>query len=67
MNVVTLTAFLAPCLPFLLEKVSTPALEEIASKLGEGTWEKAKEIWAKLRPEVDSEPAAKVATEKISK
>ena len=66
MDVVALTAFLAPCLPFLLGKVGAPALEEVASKLGEDTWEKAKEIWAKLQPKVESEAAAKVVTEKLA-
>ena len=66
MDVTTLTAFLAPCLPFLLGKVGAPALEEVASKLGEDTWEKAKEIWARLRPKVESEAAAKVASEKLA-
>lgn len=66
MDVLTLTAFLAPCLPFLLEKVGAPALEEAASKLGEDTWEKAKSIWGKLWPKVESTAAAKMAAEKLA-
>ncbi len=66
MDVLVLTTFLAPCLPFLLEKVGAPALEGAATKLGEDTWEKAKAIWAKLRPKVESETAAKVAAEKLA-
>ena len=65
MDVLALTAFLAPCLPFLLEKVGAPALEGAASKLGEDTWEKAKAIWGKLRPKVESTAAAKMAAEKL--
>ena len=66
MDVVTLTAFLAPCLPFLLEKVGAPALDEASSKLGEDAWTKAKEIWSKLWPKVEVDAAAKVATEKLA-
>lgn len=66
MDVLALTAFLAPCLPFLLEKVGAPALEEAASKLGEDTLEKAKAIWGKLWPKVESTTAAKMAAEKLA-
>ena len=66
MNPVTITALLAPCLPFFLEKVGGAALESVASKVGEDTWAKAKAIWAKLQPKVQSNPAIKVATEKLA-
>ncbi|NET34016.1 MAG: hypothetical protein F6K19_18670 [Cyanothece sp. SIO1E1] len=66
MDVLALTTFLAPCLPFLLNKVGAPALEGAATKLGEDTWEKAKAIWAKLKPKVESAAAAKVAAEKLA-
>ncbi len=66
MDVLALTTFLAPCLPFLLEKVGAPALESAATKLGEDTWAKAKAIWAKLWPQVESEAGAKVAAEKLA-
>lgn len=64
--VVALTTFLAPCLPFLLEKVGTPALESASKKLGEDTWSTAKAIWGKLRPKVESEAGAKFAAEKLA-
>ena len=66
MNPVTITKLLAPCLPFLLEKVGKPALQSIVSKIGEDTWVKAKAIWAKLQPQVQSNAAAKIATEKLA-
>ncbi|MGK7896531.1 MAG: hypothetical protein AB4372_23655 [Xenococcus sp. (in: cyanobacteria)] len=66
MNPVTITALLAPCMPFFLEKVGGAALESAASKVGEDAWEKAKAIWAKLQPKVESHAAVKVATEKLA-
>jgi hypothetical protein len=66
MDVVTLTSFLTPCLPFLLKKVGAPALDKAAAKVGEDAWEKAKKIWAKLWPKVEAEAAAKVATERLA-
>lgn len=66
MDVLALTTFLAPCMPFLLKKVGVPALNSVAEKLGEDTWEKAKAIWLKLSPKVESEVAAKVAAEKLA-
>ncbi len=66
MDVLALTTFLAPCLPFLLEKVGAPALNEAATKLGEDTWEKAKAIWAKLKPKVEAEAGATVAADKLA-
>ena len=66
MDTIALTAFLTPCLPFLMKKVGLPALDKAASKIGEDTWEKAKNIWEKLWPKVKKEAAAKVATENLA-
>ena len=66
MDLATLTAFLAPCLPFLVKKVGEPALDGAVSKLGEETWERAKAIWLKLWPKVESDAAAKMAAEKLA-
>ena len=66
MDVATLTAFLAPFLPFLVKKVGAPALDGAVSKLGEDTWERAKAIWLKLWPKVESDAAAKMAVEKLA-
>ena len=66
MVIITLTSFLAPCLPFLLKKVGASALNGAAQKLGEDTWEKAKAIWGKLLPKVESETSAKIAAEKLA-
>lgn len=66
MDIIALTSFLAPCLPFLLKKVGAPALDGAAKKLGEDTWGKAKAIWGKLHPKVESEAAAQIAAEKLA-
>ncbi|MEN8443964.1 MAG: hypothetical protein ABG776_03005 [Cyanobacteria bacterium J06555_13] len=66
MDILALTAFLAPCLPFLLKKVGAPALNSAATKLGEDTWRKAQAIWKKLEPKMASEAAAKLAAEKLA-
>lgn len=66
MDILALTAFLAPCLPFLLKKVGAPALDAAATKLGEDTWHKAQAIWGQLHPKVETEAAAKVAVEKLA-
>ena len=66
MNPVTITKLLAPCLPFLLEKVGKSALEGAALKIGEDIWAKAKAIWVKLQPKLRSNAAAKMATEKLA-
>ncbi len=54
-----LTAFLAPALPYLLTGVEE-ASGALGAKLAEDTWEKAKEIWGRLRPQVEANSVAKV-------
>ena len=60
MDIAILVKFLAPCLPFLL-KVGNKAVEGASEKVGEDVWNKAKAIWAKLRPKVEAKEAAKEA------
>ncbi len=60
MDIALLVKFLAPCLPFLL-KVGNKAVEGASEKVGEDVWNKAKAIWAKLRPKVEAKEAAKEA------
>ncbi|NEQ31819.1 MAG: hypothetical protein F6K04_12575 [Leptolyngbya sp. SIO4C5] len=65
----TLTAFLAPFLPSLLklgQPVAESAGKALGAKLGAGTWEKAKEIWVKLRPGVESKRLAQVSAEELA-
>ena len=74
MDVVTLTAFLAPFLPTLL-KLGSKAAESIATKAGEITGtqlteaalNKAKAIWEKLHPQVAARSSAQEAAEDLAK
>ncbi|WP_414570178.1 hypothetical protein [Nostoc sp. CCY 9925] len=69
MDIVTLTTFLTPFLPYLL-KAGEKAAEEAGKKLGEGfgasAWEKAKALWTKLQPKVEAKPMAKAAAEELA-
>jgi hypothetical protein len=55
-----LAVFLTPLLPYLL-KTGEKAVEETGKKLGGDAWDRAKGLWAKLRPEVEAKPAAQEA------
>ncbi|MBD2524091.1 hypothetical protein [Nostoc sp. FACHB-133] len=70
MDIITLTTFLTPFLPYLL-KAGEKAAEEAGKKLGEGfganAWEKAKALWTKLQPKVEAEPMAEGAAKKLAK
>ena len=61
MDIVTLTALLAPHLPTLM-KLCGKAAESAASKIGADTWETVKKIWAKLSPRIEAKESAKEAT-----
>jgi hypothetical protein len=52
-----LAVFLIPLLPYL-KIAGEKAAEEAGKNLVGGSWEKAKSIWARLRPKVESKPAA---------
>jgi hypothetical protein len=55
LEIVTLTAFISPFLPFLLklgEKAAEKATDTAAEKFGEAAWCKAQAIWEKLSPKV---------------
>lgn len=55
-----LTTFLTPFLPYLL-KAGEKAAEEAGKKIGGDAWERAKTLWAKLRPKVEAKPTAQEA------
>jgi hypothetical protein len=64
MEIVTLTAFLSPFLPSLLNlggKAVVKATESASVKFGEAAFAKAQTIWAKLSPKVEAKEAAKEA------
>lgn len=62
----TLVAILTPCLPFLLEKVATPALDSAAGQIGEAAWKQAQAVWSKLFPKVEQDAVTKVMAEKLA-
>jgi hypothetical protein len=64
MDIATLTAFLSPFLPSLLNlggKAVAKATESASGKFGEAAFSKAQAVWAKLSPKVEAKEAAKEA------
>ena len=50
-------AFLTPLLPFLV-KGGEEAVKEVGKRFGGNVWDRAQTLWTKLRPKVESKPAA---------
>lgn len=65
-DVIALTAFLSPFLPFL-KALGEKAAEEAGKKFGVDAWEKAKAIWGKLLPKVEAKASAQEAAEDLAK
>jgi hypothetical protein len=65
MDVSTLTAFLAPFLPYVL-KTGERFASEAATRFGEEAWAQARRLWDRLRPKVDEEPIARAAVEEVA-
>lgn len=65
MDIALLTAFLAPFLPALM-KLGEKASEKVAEKFGEDAWNKAKALWSKLQPEVETKSDVKIAAEQVA-
>ncbi|MEJ2673090.1 MAG: hypothetical protein P8168_13015, partial [Deltaproteobacteria bacterium] len=61
----TLTAFLAPLLPYLL-KGGEKAAEEVGKKFGGVVWDKATALWARLRPKLEARPGAPEAVQEVA-
>lgn len=69
MNVVVLTRFLVPFLPYLVKLgkgAGEKATEVVAEKFGEAAWKKAQKVWERLSPEVEEKEDLKMATERIA-
>ena len=66
MDVIVLTKFLAPFLPFLMN-VGNKVFDGAVAKAGEDAWDKAKAVWAKLQPKVETKPAALEAAADVAK
>jgi hypothetical protein len=65
MDVSTLTAFLAPFLPYVL-KTGERFASEAATRFGEEAWVQARRLWDRLRPKVEEEPLARAAVEGVA-
>ena len=65
MDPVSLTAFLAPFLPYLM-KGAQDLTEELGRKLGQEGWKYAKAMWARLRPQVDANEPSRAAAEAVA-
>ena len=65
MDVAALTAFLAPCLGFLL-KSGADVAERAADAVGGAVWEHAQKLWERLRPSVDGKEAAHEAADDVA-
>lgn len=61
----TISGFLAPVLPYLI-KGGEEAAKEVGKKFGAAAWEKAKDLWARLRPRLETKPAAQDALQELA-
>ena len=63
-----LVGLLCPALPFLVkvgEKVAEDVSADAVKALGKSTWDRAKNIWAKLSPQVQQQRTAQQAVIKV--
>jgi hypothetical protein len=65
-EIVALTSFLAPLLPYVVQAGQKVA-GRAADVLGEEAANYAEKLWQRLRPGVESKPAAKEAVEDVAK
>jgi hypothetical protein len=61
-----LVLYLTPFLPYL-QKAGETVGNEAAKKFGEGMWEKAKQLWGKVSPQVAAQEGAKGAVEVLAR
>ncbi|MCW6036375.1 hypothetical protein K4A83_08850 [Spirulina subsalsa FACHB-351] len=67
MDVIAVSRFLIPCVPFLVKKAGEVDVGDVVSKVGKNTWEVSQKIWAVLKPKIDLEAATKVIMEELAK
>ncbi len=65
MDVSALALFLAPLLGALVKSAGIAASERATEAIGESVWEHARRLWARLRPAVESKPAAEEAVQDV--
>ncbi|MDZ7342697.1 MAG: hypothetical protein ONB37_20005 [candidate division KSB1 bacterium] len=61
----TITAFLAPILPYLMQ-VGERAAEGAINKFGEDTWDHAKQLWGRLFQKLKASPTALKAVKDVA-
>jgi hypothetical protein len=61
----SVTTALVPLLPYLL-KAGEKAAEETGKTVAGQSWEWAKSLWTKMRPKVETNPAALVAAQDVA-
>jgi hypothetical protein len=61
----SVTTVLAPLLPYLL-KAGDTAAEETGKAVAGQSWEWAKSLWTKLKPRVETDPAALEAAQDVA-
>ena len=61
----SLTMVLGPLLPYLL-KAGEKAAEETGKTVAGASWEWAQSLWTKLKPKVETNPAALVAAQDVA-
>ncbi|MGG6297877.1 hypothetical protein ACQ4M4_26080 [Leptolyngbya sp. AN02str] len=69
MDVALIVSLLSPFMPKLLElggQAAANITDVVSEKVGEAAWEKAQQVWKKLRPKVEENPDLKVATEQLA-
>jgi hypothetical protein len=67
--VTLLVSFLKPFLPYLLnlgKPVAETAGKKLGEKLGEGSWDKAQQLWGRLLPKVAEKPLAQGAVQALA-
>jgi len=62
----SLTTALVPVLPYLL-KAGEKAAEETGKAVAGQSWEWAKSLWTKLKPDVEAKPAALEAAQDVAR
>jgi hypothetical protein len=61
----TLATMLAPAMPYLI-KGGQDLIAKAGQELGEGSWERVKALWERLRSRVRDKPAATAAAEAVA-
>ncbi|MBK8783150.1 MAG: hypothetical protein IPO22_15385 [Anaerolineales bacterium] len=62
--------FIAPYLPYLIaggRLAAKAAIEKTGENFSDAVWNKAAELWEKLKPKVDASPSAQSAIEKAAR